>query len=565
MNEYKIDEHVDHSEGGQDEPQSRFVSSLHHEERLRYMQLTSKDIEAIRSLQPVLKPRLMEIVDQFYEFIVPFPATSVYFQQPGLVTRLKKSQYDYFDTLLKGSFDDEYISTRKMIGKTHERVGLEPRWYIGGYALFVQIIFPMIQQHYRDQLEKAEQARMALLKAFFLDMQIAMETYIDRYAEELVVAHRTLEQKLWMEDRLLSFILTEASDAIVGLDEEGRIATWSQGAQRIFGYKTGEMLDKSLKDLIEKSEILDQVNRTIQEKGSTILYGSEWRTKDGSLITADASITALLDENGIHAGSTLVLRDVTEIRRLAGKVKHMEQLAAMTRVTASVAHEIRTPLGVMALTGDLLSERIEEAFDELKNPKADSYRQELLDMVNDLQLEVDRLNEIVDHYLVLSRIRRPNRSRQNLGTFLKDIRDEIAGKCANQEIVLSLHTDEQDVCVEMDPDHIRRVFLNLFDNSKHAIKSKGEISIQSQVEDGQVHIQFRDTGSGIPQEYLDKLFTAFVTNKPGGTGLGLYLVREIIEAHDGRVSIESGVNQGTIIHIFLPMASIEVKQHGKHS
>ena len=113
------------------------------------------------------------------------------------------------------------------------------------------------------------------------------------------------------------------------------------------------------------------------------------------------------------------------------------------------------------------------------------------------------------------------------------------------------------MCVEMDPDHIRRVFLNLFDNSKHAIKSKGEISIQSLVEDGQVHIQFRDTGSGIPQEYLDKLFTAFVTNKPGGTGLGLYLVREIIEAHDGRVSIESGVNQGTIIHIFL-MASIGV-------
>lgn len=546
---------------GTTEISRRPVTPIHHGEMLRYMQITPAEIEAIKQLDPVLSPRLSEIIDQFYEYLLPFPATHSHFVQPGLVERLKQAQYDYFKTLLKAEFDDDYIASRKMIGNTHERIGLEPRWYIGGYALFSQLIFPIIRESFRDP-HKIEVIQMALLKAFFLDMQIAMETYIERYAGELVEARDALEQKLWMEDRLLSFILTEASDAIVGLDDEDRISTWSPGAQRMFGYRTSDILDKSLEDLLENPEILNHIRSSLNEKGSAVFYGSDWKTKTGSIITADASLTKLLDDKGIHIGSTLILRDTTEIKRLAAKVKSMEQLQAMTKVTASVAHEIRTPLGVMALTGDILSDRLDEVCDKLDESNREEIRTELQELVGDMQREVDRLNEIVDHYLVLSRIRRPNMSRMNLKAYLLDVVEEISKRCGDKQIEIRLDSEQDELNVNIDPDHIRRVLLNLFENARYAIKDTGQIRIHTLQEDGVVRIDFQDSGMGIPQEMQEKLFAAFVTNKQGGTGLGLYLVREIIDAHGGSVSIQSEVGKGTTISIVLPSLSDEDEANG---
>ncbi len=531
----------------------RAVSPIHPEVLKKYINMTSQDQEALKRLKPVLLPHLSTIIDTFYENLLKFPFSHSYFQQPGLIERLKSAQTAYFETLLEGKFDENYITQRKMIGETHQRVGLEPRWYLGGYSLFCQIIFPIIREHYQDDATEIENAQLALLKAFFLDMQIAMETYIENYAGELVDARRALEQKLWMEDRLLSFILTEASDAIIGLDEHGRIATWSQGAQRLFGYKTGEVLETELSDLIKNHEALHYAKMNMMEHGSATLYGSEWCTKEGKTIIADATLTLLSDNEGTDIGSTLIVRDTTEIRRLATKVKNMEQLSAMTKVTAGVAHEIRTPLGVMALTGDMLSDRLTEICEKLPEEEQEAIKEEVIGMVGDIQTEVDRLNEIVDHYLVLSRIKRPKRTPMNLLSFMQNMEEEMKKRFPNCSIQFDLQIEDPESSVNIDPDHFRRVFLNLCENACYAIQEDGTITIRCIQQKGIIRLQFEDNGCGISKEQLDKIFTAFVTNKPSGTGLGLYLVREIVEAHDGSVHIESGEGQGTTVYITMPI------------
>jgi PAS domain S-box-containing protein len=541
---------------------SSFPGLTNYSEPLRFLQLSQEEKDCIKRIAPILLPRLPEIIDQFYATLNSFGLPQSFLTSPAMVKRLKQAQSEYFRNLLEGIFDDSYIAKRRLIGKAHERIGLEPRWYIGGYAVFSQIIFPFLRQYFADEPVVLEQTQLALLKAFFLDIQIAMETYIEQFAAQLIDARRSLEQKLWMEDRLLSCILTKATDAIVGLDEHSRIVTWSQGAQRIFGYKTAEILDKSPADLIRHPLQFLQLVKEAAETGTATLYASEWQDKERIRITCDATLTFLRDRNGIHVGSTLLLRDITEIRELASKVKNMEQLHAMTRITAGVAHEIRTPLSIMALTADLMQDRVLEALDYTEQKHRNEAKQDIRDMISDLQTEVDRLNEIVSHYLVLSRIKKPTKVRTQLKSFLEELMGKISKPIRGKQIEYRMEIPDDLIFVNVDPDHFRRVLVNLFDNSHYAIQSEGEIHIRIETENNIVRIQVRDTGIGIPHENEQDLFSAFVTTKPGGTGLGLYLVREIIEAHSGSVFIESPDNHGTIVTIVLPLASEEDESHG---
>ncbi len=534
--------------------EKKFPSPSNYSEQLRFLHVTEEEKQALRDIAPFLLPKLPDIIEEFYTILGKFGITQTFLTDESMMERLKKAQLEYFHNLLEAVFDEKYISKRRLIGKAHERIGLEPRWYIGGYAIFSQIIFPLLREYFGENTVQLERTQLALLKAFILDMQIAMETYIERFVNQLIDARRALEQKLWMEDRLLSFVLTEATDAIVGLDEQNRIVTWNQGAQRIFGYKISEILDKTPSDLICDPQKFETLKEEAAGKGSAILYASEWKNKNDENLTADATLTCLWDRNGIHVGSTLLLRDITEIRELASKVKNMEQLYAMTKITAGVAHEIRTPLSILALTADLMGERVFEALDYEQKYLRQSAKQDIQDMISDMQTEVDRLNEIVNHYLVLSKIQKPTKVRTHLKSYLEELMEEISVTKNSKTIQYSLNIHDDSLYLDVDPDHFRRVLVNLFENSQYAIQSEGEINVYVDSEDEFAKIEVSDTGVGISDNIQQNLFSAFVTTKPGGTGLGLYLVREIIEAHQGMVSIENRNKSGTNVIIHLPLA-----------
>ncbi|MDP8245426.1 MAG: protoglobin domain-containing protein [Candidatus Hinthialibacter antarcticus] len=531
--------------------------STHFDYMQNYLNLTENEINVILEIAPLLRPHLNEIIDRFYDAIVSSGMAHQFFPDAETVNRLKTAQYHYFCEILEAKFDDVYISKRRSIGQTHERIGLQPRWYIGAYSLYCEIIFPILRAELKDDAKRIEAAELALMKVFHLDMQLAMETYIERYSRELVDARLKLEQKLWMEDRLLTSIMSEASDAIVGLDEHGRISTWSQGAQRMFGFRTLEIVDKSLRDLICDPKQFDQIRKEAAAHGACTLYATEWNTKSGKPITADASLTQLRNERGNVIGATLILRDTTEIRQLANKLKNMEQIHAMTKITAGVAHEIRTPLGVMALTADMIGDRVQQCLDAENTVTREPIQAELFDMLSDLQKEVDRMNEIVNHYLVLSRIQKPKRALTPLNRFLQDIYEEIQTRIRRDNIHYQFVPAVNAIDVEIDTDHFRRLLLNLFENSAYALSDGGTITIKAEQVDNQAVIEVQDTGKGISKEMIDKVFNAFETGRPGGTGLGLYLAREIAVAHGGEIQVKSELGRGTSIIIQLPIPNHE--------
>ena len=299
---------------------------------------------------------------------------------------------------------------------------------------------------------------------------------------------------------------------------------------------------------------MDQLRKKTAANGSSTIYATEWKTKNGDPITADANLTQLRNERGAMIGSTLILRDTTEIRRLANKLKNMEQIHAMTKITAGVAHEIRTPLGVMALTADMIGDRVQQCLDAENTVTREPIQAELFDMLSDLQKEVDRMNEIVNHYLVLSRIQKPKRILTPLNRFLKEIYEEIQTRIRRDNIQFQLDLSDGAIDVEIDADHIRRLLLNLFENSAYALSEGGTITLKSEQVDDKAVIEVQDTGKGISKEMIDKVFNAFETGRPGGTGLGLYLAREIAQAHEGDIQVKSEQGQGTSIFIQLPIS-----------
>lgn len=526
------------------------------EKQLAFVNVTERDRAALRNLASLLLPKLPQIIDRFYERLHSVPILQFFQSDPERLQSLKSTHLDYFKELLSGNFDAHYLDNRKKIGDSHVQSGMPPKWYLGGYAFYCETFFPLLREMYRENPDQMLDAQIALLKSFFLDIQIAIESYIHSYAAELMQAQNALEKKVWMEDHLLSLILSETTDAIVGLDEQDRICAWSQGAQRIFGYKTSEILDKSLDDLVIDRETIQSLKTEARQKGVAPLHGAHWKNREGTPINADATITYLIGHQGDPIGSTLIIQDRTEAREMAEKVKNMEQLTAMTKITAGVAHEIRTPLGIIALTSDMLKKKVTKILNRSDIHIEDEEKKDITDMISDLHIEVDRLNEIVDHYLILSRIRRPQKTRIRLQPFLKNLLEEFSKKITTPSIQWELRAQD-DLFAEIDTDQFRRVFHNLNDNSLYAVQGKGVIHITAFSEDNHILIMFQDNGIGIPKEKIQGIFSAFVTYRTGGTGLGLYLAREIVEAHQGSISIESEPGKGTVILITLPLPHTE--------
>ncbi len=148
--------------------------------RLSFLQFTEKDETHLLALREVFSPHISDIVARFYQHLQGFEETASLLTDELITTRLLEAQRNYLERLTAGNYDHDYAAERSQIGHAHNRVGLEPRWYIGTYNLYIHLLIPLICQAYRDEPERIQNAILALTKVLMLDMQLAIETYIER-------------------------------------------------------------------------------------------------------------------------------------------------------------------------------------------------------------------------------------------------------------------------------------------------------------------------------------------------------------------------------------------------
>lgn len=264
----------------------------------------------------------------------------------------------------------------------------------------------------------------------------------------------------------------------------------------------------------------------------------------------NAFVADVFEEDGALVGRVLLLYDLTELKQLEMLVRRRDRLAALGKMAAGVAHEIRNPLSSIKGFATLLGSKF----------SIDSNEKKTADL---LVSEVERLNRSVAELLDYTRPTPLTRQDVSLAALVEDSLALVQTDARDAGVSVSLAVDPvvRRNTVRIDRDRISQVLLNIYLNSLQAMEQGGELSVEVTAAAASFVIRVSDTGEGIAPEELEKVTDPYYTTKADGTGLGLSIVRKIIEEHGGDFTIESVVGQGTTVTVFLPMIGGSEQKH----
>jgi signal transduction histidine kinase len=235
-----------------------------------------------------------------------------------------------------------------------------------------------------------------------------------------------------------------------------------------------------------------------------------------------------------------------ECRRLEQTAQQAAHFARLGRLAAGVSHEIRNPLASIFLHVDLLEE-------ELSQPRPDNAAG-VTQCLTEIKTQLTRLEELVQEYLTLVRVASIQTTPQDLGAAVQTWVADMQGLAAAHGVTVQGESLADLGQVAFHPSTLRRAVLNLVQNAVDAMPQGGTVTLAGQATATHVHLGVQDTGLGIPAERQGQIFEPLYTTKPGGTGLGLYIVQEIVIAHAGQVTVQSTEGQGATFTITLPRA-----------
>ena len=362
----------------------------------------------------------------------------------------------------------------------------------------------------------------------------------DRYAsgEQLKETAKTLASLRVLHERIIESIRS----GLITTDLEGNIYTFNAAASEITGYKSEEMIGKSIASLFGNLDHSMSLTFDSLEAGEQPpRFEADLMTPDDFAVRVGYSISQLFSETGETSGFIITFQDLTEIRTMEESVRRKDRLAAVGRVAAGLAHEIRNPLGAMRGAIQVL---------DSQTPRGTS-QASLMEII---LRESDRLNKIITNFLTYARPRVSNFSEI-------DVREAIGDTL----ILLKHSPDVQDnhrletvlprnpVMLAADPTQLKQIFWNLARNALHAMADGGVLKIETEkIAFNRVRIVFSDTGCGMSPEQVERLFEPFSDSTTGGTGLGLSIVYQIIRDHNGTINVRSRENEGTTITVELP-------------
>jgi two-component system sensor histidine kinase PilS (NtrC family) len=381
----------------------------------------------------------------------------------------------------------------------------------------------------------------------FLSSYLAEQ--VRRKEEEIkkrIIDYRQLE-------RLYKHIVQNVVSGLITVDGEGRITSFNRMAEEITGCKFEEVYQEGIDSLFPG---LLAWSRSVGEnpgEGENRLRFYRWETrflrKDGAHLILGFSISPLKDSEDREMGNILIFQDLTRLREMEEHVKRSDRLAAIGKMAAGIAHEIRNPLASISGSIEILKE----------DPGNSTQNQALMGIV---LREVHRLNSLIADFLLFARPVSSGRERIHLNRLMEEIL-RMLSHSPDFNVLTRLETDfEDDLFIQGDPNQVRQVFWNLLINATQAMPEGGLLKVRLRKCDSKAplpgsrsygEVSIIDSGMGIGEGEIGKIFDPFFTTKERGTGLGLSIVHSIVESYGGKITVQSQKGGGSVFSVFLPL------------
>lgn len=390
-----------------------------------------------------------------------------------------------------------------------------------------------------------------------------------------ITERKKIEEALKESQELYKTLFESANDSLLYLDASGRIVDVNEKAVQTFGGSKEELLGKHFAQIEVLSpedlpKLLNVFTRIVEGKESYL--DLLIRNKKGEERYLECS-SSILKTASKTLGVLVIARDVTERNNMQRKLQEYsqqletiveqrtrqlketlerlvksERLATIGQVAAMVGHDLRNPLTGINSAAYYLKTKL--------GPKMDHKIREMLELI---EKDVQYSNKIITDLMEYSREIKLELTETTPKSILKDAISLVEIPKSVQVI----DTTQNEPVMKVDIEKMRRVFSNFIRNAVEAMPEGGKLTISSKKSNGDVEIMFVDTGTGMAKEVLEKLWTPFFTTKAKGMGLGLAICRRIIEAHGGRISVESIAGEGTTFTVIIPVEPKPMEEGGE--
>ncbi|MES3628606.1 MAG: response regulator [Longimonas sp.] len=373
-----------------------------------------------------------------------------------------------------------------------------------------------------------------------------------RYAVERAQADQRIREQ--------AALLDKARDAIIAYDMDGSVVYWNKSAERLTGWTADEMIGEQARNYLytdAQREKLDQCFATIEEEG-------EWtgelkqQTKDGDDLVVESRWTLVRDNNGEPSSVLVINTDITERKQLEMQFLRSQRMESIGRLVGGIAHDLGNLLVPILLGVKVLQQRFDD----------DDQVERTLSMI---QKSAERGSDMVEQVLAFARGVEGERAVLNPGSIIEEVEKIIQETFPDDITVRTTVADDLDAIMG-DATQIQQVLMNLSVNARDAMPDGGTLTVNAEnitlsASDARrnidadpgpyVRITVSDTGTGIPDDAIDKIFEPFFSTKPEGegTGLGLSTAYSIVKSHNGFIDVRSEADEGTTFRIFLPVTT----------
>ena len=371
-----------------------------------------------------------------------------------------------------------------------------------------------------------------------------------------IIENWYLYQELSQEKTFREKVIEGMINGIFAIDLDGNVTLANTSVREMSQLPLQEITKLNINDLIVGETTRHERERPflsiLQDRMPLTYHEAFLKRKDGIHIPIRLNASPLVGEDKEIQGAIIEFVDLSEMKRMEEEIRHLDRLAVLGRFTSAVAHEIRNPLTGIAAGIQYLNRGEHLSIDQREN-------------ISFILNEVERLNRIITDLFKVAKPQRLQYQKVDIPSLVNRGFQSVSGIFENKRIDFDIDFDDNLPIIEVDPDQIVQVMINLIKNSAEAVEEGGKVWIKSKTYEGGdvevvrekdknlVCIEIFDNGWGIDPKDQEKIFEPFFSRKKGGTGLGLFVTHSIIQQHQGRITVLSQPGDGTTFRVYLPI------------